>query len=74
MLWNLQEDNDPKHPSKLVVKWKKNNADDEIHCLLTSTDLAPVENIRQLFKMNLRRKINLWFRQQSRNGNPYHRN
>ena len=56
MLWKLQEDNDPKHRSKLAVNWKKNNRVDEIDCPSMSADLAPIENVWQLLKMNLRRK------------------
>ena len=55
MLWKLQ-DNDPKHRSKLAVNWKRNNGVHEIYCPSMSPDLAPIENVWQLLKMNLRRK------------------
>ena len=58
MLWKLQEDNDPKHRSKLAVNWKRNNGVHEIYWLAMSPDLAPIENVWQLLKMNLRRKKN----------------
>ena len=56
MLWKLQEDNDPKHRSKLAVNWKSNNGVHEIYWPSMSPDLAPIENVWQLLKMNLRRK------------------
>ena len=56
MLWKLQEDNDPKHRSKLAVNWKRNNGVDEICWPSMSSDLASIENEWQLLKMNLRRK------------------
>ena len=52
----LQEDNDPKHRSKLAVNWKRNNGVHEIYWPSMSPDLAPIENVWQLLKMNLRRK------------------
>ena len=62
ILWKLQEDNEPKHTWKLAVNWKRNNGVDEISCpSMPPNNLGPMENIRQLLKMNLRRKINLWF-------------
>ena len=66
-LWKLQEETDRKHTWKLAINWKRNNGVDEIHCTLMSPGLEPMENIKQLFKMKLRRKrskvINLWLRQ-----------
>ena len=58
MLWKLQEDNDPKHRSKLAVNWKRNNGVHEIYWPSMSPDLAPIENVWQPLKMNLRRKKN----------------
>ena len=55
-LWKLQEDNDPKHTSKLAVNWKRNNGVYEIHWPSISPDLVLMRNIWQLFKMNLRTK------------------
>ena len=45
MLWKLQEDNDPKHKSKLAVNWKRNNGVHEIYWPSMSPDLAPIENV-----------------------------
>ena len=61
-LWKLQEGTEPKHTWKLAINWKRNNGVHEVHSPSMSADLAPIENIWQLFKMNLRRKINIWFR------------
>ena len=55
-LWKLREDNDLKHTSKIAVNWKRSNRVDEVHCPSMSVDLALIENIWQLLKMNLRRK------------------
>ena len=44
-LWKLQEDNEPKHTSKLAVKWKRNDEVHEIHRPSMSSDLALIENI-----------------------------
>ena len=56
MLWKLQENNDSKHRSKLPVNWKRNNGVHEIYWPSMSPDLASIENVWQLLKMNLRRK------------------
>ena len=55
-LWKLQQDNKPKHTSKLVVNWKRNNGVDKIDCSSMSPGLASMEDLWQLLKMNLRRK------------------
>ena len=44
-LWKLQEDNEPKHTSKLAVNWKRNNGVDETRWPSMSPDLAPIENM-----------------------------
>ena len=43
--WKLQEDNDPKHISKLAVNWKENNGVFEIHSPSMSPYLALIENM-----------------------------
>lgn len=55
-LWKLQEDNDPKHTSKLATSWRMNNNVDKIDWPSMSPDIAPIENVWQLLKMNLRKK------------------
>ena len=55
-LWKLQEDNHPKHTSKPAVNRKRNNTVYVIHSSSTSPHLAPIENICQLLKINLRKE------------------
>jgi transposase len=55
-LWKLQEDNDPKHTSKLAVNWRVNNGIEKIDWPSMSPDIAPIENVWQLLKMKLRSK------------------
>ena len=52
----LQEDNDPKHRSKLATKWRIENGVKKIDWSSMSPDLAPIENVWQLLKMNLRKR------------------
>lgn len=54
--WKLQEDNDPKHTSKLAGQWRTNNGVQKIDWPSMSPDLAPIENVWQLLKMKLRRR------------------
>jgi len=55
-LWKLQEDNDPKHTSKLATNWRMNNNVQKIDWPSMSPDIAPIENVWQLLKMKLRNK------------------
>jgi transposase len=55
-LWKLQEDNDPKHTSKLAINWKMNRGIQKIDCPSMSPDIAPIENVWQLLNMKLRSK------------------
>jgi len=54
--WKLQEDNDPKHLSKLAIDWKVDNDVERMDWPAMSPDLAPIENVWQVLKMNLRKK------------------
>ena len=54
--WKLQEDNDPKHTSKLAINWREKNGVEKIDWPSMSPDLAPIENVWQLLKMKLRKK------------------
>ena len=55
-LWKLQEDNDPKHMSKLAIHWREEKGIEKIDCPSISPDLARIENVWQLLKMKLRSK------------------
>ena len=54
--WKLQEDNDPKHLSKLCIDWKADNDVQRMEWPSMSPDLAPIENVWQALKMNIRKK------------------
>jgi transposase len=54
MLWKLQEDNDPKHASKIATSWRRERSIEKIDWPSMSPDLAPIENVWQLLKMKLR--------------------
>ena len=51
--WKLQEDNDPKHTSGKVQKWKNNNHINRISWLLQSPDLNLIENVWAVLKANI---------------------
>lgn len=54
--WKLQEDNDPKHMSKLSTKLRETKRIQRIDWPSMSPDLAPIENVWQILKMKLRKK------------------
>ena len=56
IIWELQEDNDPKHTSKRALNWKTSHRIQKIDWLSMSPDLVPIENVWQLLKMKLRKK------------------
>ena len=54
--WKLQEDNDPKHRSKLAIEWKSQHNIDVIEWQSASHELAHMENVWHILKMNIRKK------------------
>ena len=54
--WILQEDNDPKHRSKITKAWKKENEIKVLPWPSMSPDQNPIENVWGLMKMNLAKK------------------
>lgn len=53
----LQDDNDSKHRSQIVKKWKDDNKINSLDWPSNSPDLNPIENIWALLKHKLNKKI-----------------
>ena len=49
--WNLLEDNDPKHTSKICKKFKVDNGIQSLSWPSQSTDCNPIENVWGLMKL-----------------------
>lgn len=54
--WQLLEDNDPKHTSKLSKTWKTQNGVQVIQWPAQSPDCNPIENVWSLIKARIRHK------------------
>jgi transposase len=54
--WILQEYNDPKHRSKIAMKWKQDNNVRKLPWPSMSPDLNPIENVWDILKMKIGRK------------------
>ena len=54
--WKLQEDNDPKHMSKMAKKWREENGVQRIDWPSMSPDINPIENVWHLLKMSLQKR------------------
>lgn len=54
--WFLQEDNDPKHRSKIAQEWKAANGIKVLAWPSMSPDQNPIENVWRLMKINIQKK------------------
>lgn len=54
--WVLQEDNDPKHRSRLCTEWKRQNGITTLDWPSQSPDANPIENVWAAMKAKLREK------------------
>ena len=51
--WVLQEDNDPKHKSKLATKWREDNEVERMDWPANSPDQNCIENVWRIFKIKV---------------------
>ena len=65
LVWQFQQDNDPKHSSKLVCEWFRQHNLKVVEWPSQSPDLNPIENLwgelkRKLARLPCRNKKELW--------------
>jgi len=63
--WELQEDNDSKHRSRLCTEWKIQNGITTMNWPVSSPDANPIENVWSYIKHKLRGKLIFTLRQLS---------
>ena len=55
--WHLQQDNDPKHTSRVAKDFLSQNSVQAIDWPSNSPDLNPIENMWQIMKNNVERRM-----------------